>query len=172
MKTLFTVSRIAALVLLSFSAFAQSDDKNVDSLSANLGKELDKMFNSKIEMDIDNTLFPNKQSSFYINEEEKAMIMTILAPQSFPKAEEHFNKENDKEGYKLIEKKKFKHNGRNILFQKGTMEEEGQKMVLYLYAIEDTEKSTIFLTGMHMDGAEKKFFPAIERAALSAKSVK
>lgn len=169
MKTLLSITRITTLVLLSFSALAQSDK---DSLSVNFGKELDKMFNSKIEMDVDKTLFPTKESSFYINEEEKAMIMTLLAPQSFPKAEEHFNKENQKEGYKLLEKKKFKHNGKNILFQKGTMEEDGQKMVLYMYAIEDSETSTIFFTGMHMDGAEKKFFPAMERAALSAKLVK
>jgi hypothetical protein len=171
MKTLFTIGRIAALVLFSFSTFAQSDE-DTDSLSAQLGKELDKMFNTKIEMDIDGTLFPTKQSSFYFNEEEKAMIMTFVAPQSFAKAEEHFSKETKKEKYKLLESKKFTHNGKNILFMKGRMEEEGQKMIVYMYSIEDTANSTIFFTGMHMDGDEKKFFPAIERAALSAKTVK
>jgi hypothetical protein len=167
MKKIFSLGRIAAFVFLSFSAFAQSDE-DTDSLSANLGKELDKMFNTKIDMDIDTKLFPTKQSSFYINEEEQAMIMTLVAPQSFAKAEEHFNKESKKEGYTQLETKKFTHNGKNFLYQKGMLEREGNKMIMYLYAIEDGEKATIFFTGMHMEGAEKKFFPAIERAALSA----
>jgi hypothetical protein len=97
------------------------------------------------------------------------MLMTMVAPQSFAKAEEHFDKQGRKKDYKTLERKKFVHNGRNVLFEKGMLKKNGEKAYMYLYAVEGSAESTIFITGMHMEGGEKKFFPVIERAALSAK---
>jgi hypothetical protein len=171
MKLFISISRIAALVCISFTSFAQSAN-DTDSLSTKLGEALNKVFNTKIDMVIDSTVFPTHQANFYFNEEEKAVIMTLVAPQSFAKAEEHFEKQTNKDGYKMTEKKKFTHDGRNFLYQKGILKKDGEKLIMYLYAIEDSEDATIFFTGMHMPGTEKKFFPVIERAALSAKIAK
>jgi hypothetical protein len=95
--------------------------------------------------------------------------MSILAPQSFEIADEHFDKESSKKEYRIIEKKKLTHNGKNVLFQKGEVSQDGKKAFMYSWAIETTSESTIFVTGMHMDGDDDKYFPAIERAALSAR---
>lgn len=160
--------RVAVMVLLSFSAFAQSDEK-VDSVSAEIGKQIDKVFNTKVYMNVDTTIFSTHQGNFYIAEAEKAMIMTLVAPQAFPKAEEHFNKEGKKDGYKVLEKKKFAHNGKNYIYQKGLLKKDGKKMIMYLYGIEEGSDTTIIFTGMHMAGDEEKFFPIIEKAALSAR---
>jgi len=159
-----------AFLLFSSTAFAQTDDS--DSLSTQLGKELDKVFNTKVYMDVDSTVFPTRQNNFYFNEPEQAMIMTLVAPQSFAKAEEHFDKQTKKDGYKSVEKKKFTHNGRNYLYQKGIFKKDGHKAIMYLYAIGESETETIFFTSLHMAGDEEKFFPAIERAALSASLTK
>jgi hypothetical protein len=156
--------RAIFFILLSFQAIAQTD-----SVAQKFGNELNKIFNSDVQMDVDTLVFNTKQNNFYFNEAENAMIMTLVAPQSFAKAEEHFNKQNDKESYKSLDKKKFVHDGRNFLFEKGMIERDGKKAYMYVYAIEVSSQSTIFFTGMHMEGGEQKFFPAIERAALSAR---
>jgi len=172
MKTPFS---LLTALFISFSVFAQTDpkaDAKTDSVAEILANEFKKVFSTKVDMDIDEALFPAKQGNFYMNEEDQAMIMTMVAPQSFARAEEHFNKESKKDGYKLLEKKKFTHDGRNFLFQKGLLKADGKKAIMYMYAIEGNEQSTIFFTGMHMDGDDKKFFPAIEKAALSAKLAK
>jgi hypothetical protein len=166
MKTLLAI--LTALFMFPVSSFAQTDGE-ADSLTNLVAEQFKKVFSTKVELDIDATLFPAQQGNFYINEEEQAMIMILVAPQSFAKAEEHFEKETEKDGYKVLEKRKFTHDGKNILYQKGSLEADGNKAVMYTYAIEASADATIFFTGMHMDGDEKKFLPAIERAALSAK---
>ena len=169
MKLLFSLARIGVLLLFSAATFAQSDDDNLDSASVQFADALDKVFSTKVYMDLDTTVFSTKQGNFYLAEADNAMIMTMVVPQSFAKAEEDFDKETKKDGYKMLEKKKFVHNGKNIAYQKGMMKKKGKKLVMYLYAIEQSKEQTIFFTGMHMDGDEGKFFPLIERAALSAK---
>jgi hypothetical protein len=166
MKT--PLALLTAFLILPFSSFAQTDSES-DSLTNFVAEQFKKVFSTKVDLDLDNTLFPAQQGNFYINEEEQAMIMILVAPQSFAKAEEHFEKETEKDGYKVLEKRKFTHNGKSILFQKGSLEANGNKAVMYMYAIEASPDATIFFTGMHMDGDDKKFFPAIERAALSAR---
>jgi hypothetical protein len=159
--------RILAFLMFSFTALAQSTP--TDSVAQKLGTELNKIFSTDVQMEIDTLVFNSKQNNFYFNEAENAMIMTLVAPQSFAKAEEHFNKRNDKESYKSLDKKKFVHDGRNFLYEKGMIENDGKKAFMYVYAIEVSAQSTIFFTGMHMEGGEQKFFPVIQRAALSAR---
>lgn len=166
MKIPFSLTFTALICFLAISAGAQTKDSDA---TVNMGDEIAKIFNTEVAMDIDTTLFDSKQSNFYFSEASRAMIMTMVVPQSFEKAEEHFEKESKKKDYKSLERKKLVHNGKNILFEKGMIKKSGQKAFMYLYAVECTAESTIFVTGMHMDGDEKKFFPAIERAALSAR---
>ncbi|HYC87129.1 MAG TPA: hypothetical protein VEB86_17975 [Chryseosolibacter sp.] len=170
MKKVPFVLFILAIVSCSFQTVAQSTP--ADTVAAKIGEMINKVFNTEVYMDVDTILFNTKQANFYLNEESKAMIMTMVAPQSFQKAEEHFNKESNKDGYKVVEKKKLTHNGKNILYQSGILKRDGKKAHMYMYAIECGPQSIIFFTGMHMAGDEKKFFPAIERAALSASLTK
>ena len=152
------------VLCIPLNVLAQSD--NDESANKDFGQMLNKVFNTKVYMDIDTLVFDTRQNNLYFSEEGKAMIMTMVAPQSFAKAEEHFNKESKKEGYTLHEKKKLTHNGKNILNQKGLVEGEAGKGLSYIYVIEATPESTIFITAMHMEGDEAKYFPVIERAAL------
>jgi hypothetical protein len=167
MKIHFRIVGPLLLLLVPFLAEAQSSP--TDSVARRFGIELNKIFNSDVRMDVDTTVFESRQNNFYYNESENAMIMTLVVPQSFAKAEEHFNNRNKKEVYQSLDKKKFTHEGRNFLYEKGIIEKDGRKAVMYVYAIEASSQSTIFFTGMHMPGGEKKFFSVIERAALSAK---
>jgi hypothetical protein len=153
-----------ALILISSTSSAQSPEKD----SGELASALTKVFNTEVVMDIDSTVFKTKQNNFYFSENEKVMLMTMVAPQSFEKAKEHFEKQEEKENYKTLERKKFVHNGKNVLFEKGMMKNKGEKAFMYLYAVEATEESTIFITGVLMNDNDKEFFPVIERAALSA----
>jgi hypothetical protein len=164
MKTLHKLVLAVVIAYSSGNVYAQTEKENVD-----IAAEISKIFSTKVSMDVDTVLFDTKQNNFYFSEKEKAMIMTMVAPQSFEKAEEHFEKEKKKKEYKILEKKKFVHNGKNVLFQRGLIKKDGQKAYMYMYAIEAGPESTIFISAMHMEGGESKFRPAIERAALSAK---
>ena len=166
MKT--TLALLAFMLFVSTASFAQTEAQT-DSVAEYLANQIKKVFSTKVDMNVDATLFPENEGNIYMNEKAKAMIMTLVAPQSFAKAEEHFDKESKKDGYKLLEKKKFSQDGKNFLYQKGSLKVDGKKAMMYLYAIEATEESTIFFTAVHMLDDEKKFFPAIEKAALSAK---
>ena len=93
----------------------------------------------------------------------------MVAPQSIGKAEEKFNEPNEKEGYKIIDKKKIQHDGRTILYQKAELEKDEEKAMMYIYQIEATPESTILVSATHMGTDDEKMFKVIERAALSAK---
>jgi hypothetical protein len=167
MKVLPILIVSLALAVSCGKTFGQSTQ--VDSVAIKVGNDLNNLFNRKVYMDVDTILFGTKQDNFYFAEGSQAMIMTILAPQSFAKAEEHFDEESSEKEYKLLEKKKLTYNGKNVLYQKGEISKDGKKALMHLWAIETTSESTIFVTGMHMDGDDDKYFPAIERAALSAR---
>jgi hypothetical protein len=160
------------VLLLSIASFGQSTESK-KSEDVNVARELDKAFNTKVDMDVDTTIFDSRQGNIYLSEKHKAMIMTMVAPQSIGKAEEIFNKEKAKKNYTITEKKKLSNNGRTILFQRGETEKDGQKAFMYIYQIEATPESTILISGMHMDPAEDResIFQAIQRAAFSAKVV-
>jgi hypothetical protein len=167
MKTLFGIILSAAITLSVNGSFAQTIKK--DSTEFDLGKEINKVFSTKVSMDVDTILFNTRQGNFYFNEASKAMIMTMVVPQSIARLEEDFNKKDKKKDIKIIETKKFTHDGRQILFQRGLLKKDGNKILMYMYGVEATPESSIMLTCTHAEGEEKKFFPAIERAALSAK---
>lgn len=159
---------LCVIVTLSLnSTFAQTGEK--DSTEFDLGKEMNKVFGTKVLMDVDTVLFDSHHGNFYINDANSAMIMTMFVPQGIARVEADFNKNDEKKDVEITEKKKFIHNGKTILFQKGIIEKEGQKVIMYLYAVEFNAESSIFITATHKDGVEKSFFPAIERAALSAR---
>lgn len=166
MRILLSLTLTTLICLNAFNADAQTKDSDA---SVNMGNEIAKIFNTEVVMEVDTTLFDSKQNNFYFSEASRAMIMTMVVPQSFEKAQEHFENESKKKDYKSLERKKLVHNGKKVLYEKGMIKKSGQKAFMYLYAVECTAESTIFVTGMHMDGDEKKFFPAIERAALSAR---
>jgi hypothetical protein len=167
MKTLISIILSAAVVLSVNGTFAQTTKK--DSTEFDLGKEIGKVFSTKVFMDIDTILFNTRQGNFYFNEASKALIMPIVVPQSIARLEDDFSKKDKKKDIKIIETKKFTHDGKQILFQRGLLKKDGNKVLMYMYAVEATPESSILLTCAHAEGEEKKFFPAIERAALSAK---
>jgi hypothetical protein len=167
MKISFCLLFSLVVVLSASPTFAQTTEK--DSTEFDLGKEISKVFNTKVIMDVDTSVFNARQGNFYMNEESKAMIMTMVVPQSLKRVEEDFDKKSKKKEVKVLETKKFTHDGKNFLYQKAVVKKDGNKAFMYVYAIEATPESSIFITCTHMDGDEKKFFPAIERAALSAR---
>jgi hypothetical protein len=167
MKTFYPLLLCVSVTFSLSNAFAQTGKK--DSTELDLGKEMNKVFGTKVLMDVDTVLFDSHHGNFYINEANSAMIMTMFVPQGIARVEADFNKNDEKKDVTITEKKKFVHNGKTILFQKGLVEKEGQKVIMYLYAVEFNTESSIFITATHKEGVEKSFFPAIERAALSAR---
>lgn len=163
MKSLILL--LIVLAVISVSAVAQDKKKEqVDIMT-----ELNKVFSTKVLMDVDTTIFETHQGNMYISESEKAFIMTMVAPQSIAKAEEKMNEPETSHDYKILERKKVTHDGRIILFQKAEAEKDGQKAIVYVYQIEATPESSILISATQLDTANEKVFKAIQRAAYSAK---
>lgn len=172
---IFNYKRFARLTVVSLATMAlafnlcNAQSEKADSVDFDLGKAFAKIFDSKVSMDIDTTFFTPQSNSFYLSEEHKALIMTMVVPQTFEKAEAQFDKESKKEGFKLSDKGKLQHNGKTILYQKGTMKKDGKKAGFHMYAVAGDENNTIFISGIFMREDEKLVAPQIETAALSAK---
>lgn len=164
-------SPISIIILLTVisatSAFAQDQKKDKEKID--MMAELNKVFSTKVRMDVDTTIFETHQGNMYISESEKAFIMTMVAPQSIAKAEEKMNEPEKSHDYKILEKKKVVHEGRTILFQKAEAEKDGQKAIVYVYQIEATPESSILISATQLVTANEKVFKAIQRAAYSAK---
>ena len=162
------ISIIILLTAISVTATV-AQDKKKEKEQFDLMAEMNKVFSTKVDMDVDTTIFETRQGNMYISESEKAFIMTMVAPQSIAKAEEQMNEPDASEDYKILEKKKIMHEGRTILFQKAEAEKEGQKAIVYIYQIEATPESSILISATQLNTANEKVFKAIQRAAYSAK---
>ncbi len=60
-------------------------------------------------------------------------------------------------------------NGKKILFKTGEMKENGQNMIIELYAVEATKESTILITGAYSPKDKKRFANSAKKAATTAK---
>jgi hypothetical protein len=163
-KSIFLIA--LAVVISATTVFAQKKKKKEE---AELAETLNKVFNTKVDMDIDTTIFESHEGNMYMSEGYKAFVMTMVAPQSIQKAEEKFNETKEKADYKIVDKKKIEHEGRIILYQKAEAEKDGQKALIYVYQIEAAPESTILISATDMGTDTEKVFKAIQQAAFTAK---
>jgi hypothetical protein len=161
---------LTLLAFISVTIAIAQKKKKVDERE--VAEALNMVFNTKVDMDLDTTIFDTHQGNMYISESHKALVMTMVSPQSIQEAEEKFNKPSEKKNYKIVEKKKIEHEGKIILYQKAEAEKDGQKALIYVYQIEATPQATILVSGTDMGTYTEKIFMVVERAALTAKLAK
>jgi hypothetical protein len=156
------------ILLSNHCTIAQSSSKK-DSVSAAIADEISKIFATEILMDIDTTVFTENSGNIYVATDPHAMIMAIVAPQSFEKAKEHMEKKSKKEDYKETDKGEFEENSKKILYKKGILKKDGKKYMMEQYVVAANEKQTIFITGMYDPKAKNSIANAIRKAAVSAR---
>jgi hypothetical protein len=74
--------------LLFFSSLAFTSRAQTDSSEFNLGDLIGKIFNTKIEMEVDSSLFPQKMANFYMSESPVGVLMAMSVPQDYLEAKE------------------------------------------------------------------------------------
>ena len=130
---------IIILALLSKVAFMYAQEPNTspkDSSSFDLGEAMKKIFNTKVDMDVDKGLFNKQMGNIYFSEEYNAVLMTLVVPQTIETAAEHMEKESKKDGYKKIASGMYEIDGKKILFEKGRMKKNGKKMLIDMFVVD------------------------------------
>jgi hypothetical protein len=168
-KSVFLLALLALVSVTTTIAQNKKQEKDEAKEERELAEALSKVFKTKVDMDLDTTVFDSREGNMYVSETHKAFVMTMVAPQSIQKAEEKFNEPNENKKYKVIDKKKIEHEGRIILYLKSEAEKDGQKALIYIYQVEATPESTILISATDMGTDTEKIFKAVERAALTAK---
>jgi hypothetical protein len=157
-----------ALFICSNLSFGQNST-DTDSLTNALAGMINKMLTTKIEMDIDTTLYPNHSGNMYISNEPKALIMSMLVPQDYETAKEHLEKRESKKNQDIKETGEFEENGKKILYRTGVVKEEGKKFMMEQYVVSVSNEQTIIITGMYEPKGKSTFGGTIRKAAVSAR---
>src|SRR6478736_930891 len=127
---------LSLLIFIGLNSFGQNIQGSTypDTLNNQIS-ELTKIFSTKVSLKIDTSIFNKKQGNFYTSEKYEAFIVAIATSKTIAQAEEHFTQEISKNEYKLKEKGKFIADGKDVLFQKGTMKKDGKKYNTNIYAL-------------------------------------
>lgn len=162
---------VAAFALCSFHvSFSQTE--NADSVMNAVADKLAKVFSTEVIMDIDTKLFSQHEGNIYMTKDNDAMIMTIVAPQSFAKAKEQHDgreEEEEDENYQLTGKGEFEENGKKILFRIGKIKKDEKEGIIEQYMVSATEDSTIIVTGFYELKLKPTYESVIRKAAVSAR---
>lgn len=158
--------------LLFFSSLAFTSRAQTDSSEFNLGDLIGKIFNTKIEMEIDSSLFPQKMANFYISESPVGVLMAMSVPQDYLEAKEDmFDGEGKSEIRKIKDKGSFMNNGLEISYAKGITKKDGKKLWMELYTIQLADGKSIFVIGTCEPKAKATFSASFLNAAKTAKLV-
>ncbi len=140
-----------------------------DSTGADMVKEMEKMFGAKITMEVDTTLYNNRQGNFYISENPQAMLMAVVIPDSYENSKLKLSEAVQKKEVTVKDLGEMESNGKKIIYKIGEMKENGQDMIIELYAVEATTEKTILITGVYLPKDKLKYANSAKKAALKAK---
>jgi hypothetical protein len=165
------MKNLQVLIFFAFLLFSSTSNAQMDKLmqfSAMFG-DLTALFESKVNIDVDTTIFNKRIGNFYLAGENNAAIIPVLAPPGqFKTAEDFFKIDSGKMGFTVNDKGKYKENDREIWYQKGMVEQFDKQLLFHLYAIRTDEKNTILIAGIFLPENEKELAVIIKKAAASA----
>ena len=148
-KTFFILFIFCTAASLSFAQEStEGNEPQADSTA--IADALGKMFNAKIDIKIDESIFNSKMGNMYLSEKYGAVVIMILAPQSVDKAQENMDKEKKKDGYKSVDHGSYMVDGRKIIFETGTMKKDGEKMMMDMYAVEVKPEASVFMVAAYL----------------------
>lgn len=159
---------VFCLLLLSFSGFSQ--EVQISPEDEKMFKDaLGSMFNSDFDFDIDTSIYTVNSGSTYFTEDERAAIVPMLVPVSFEKMKEDMNKENNVENFKTIDKGEVEMNGKQVLFIKQLVENEGEEFIMFIYCKENDKNSSLTMTALFEKEKESFYKPHVEKAIATLK---
>lgn len=159
---------VSGFLLFSLIGFAQTDSLSVKD-QENLEKGLKMLFDSKISMDIDKTIFTQNEANTYFTEDQKSGIVGMVVPQSYSKMKAKLDEGKKKEGMEVVDKGELIMNGQKVLFMKSLTKKEGQEFTILIYGKENDADSCIMITSFFEKSKENQFKPLAEKAISSAK---
>jgi len=162
---------VAAFLIVSTLCVAQNDTLTAQD-KENMEKGLKMLFDSKIDMDIDKSVFTMNEGNMYFTDDQKIGIVAMVVPQSFAKVKESMNKDKKKENMQLLDKGEISLNGQKVLFMKNQTEKEGKEYIILIYCKENDADSSIMITSFFEKSKESEIKPMAEKAITSAKLVK
>lgn len=157
---------VALVICVSFLSFSQEENDKSD-------KELEKsiamlMQPKTIELVVDEEMFTKIQENTYMNSDQTAGIVAMQMPASFEKMKKDMNKEEEKEGQKLLDKGSFIHNGEEILFVYYEMTRGDQIAMMDMYCKKHDKESSITITSFYPVGEDSKYKELIKKAVITA----
>ena len=151
------------------SIFASAQDQNAAKADQEkLEQGLKTLFDSKIDMAIDNAVFSVNDGNSYVTEAEDAGIIGMIAPKSFEKMREDLEKKS--EG--ILDKGEMTLDGQKVLFIKKSKEKDGKVFFITVYCKANDAESSIMVTSFFEKGKDDIYKPHAEKAIASAKLVK
>jgi hypothetical protein len=156
------------LIFCCFNTFAYTQE---DTTAFDLGAELNKIFSTQVEMDVDLSLYPQQMGNFYISEDPVGILLAMVVPQSFEKAKGDMTDSKDGfgEGSKIKEQGSFIKNGREIAFAKGIAKKDGKKLWMEMYTIQVDENRSLMVLGTCDIKSKNRFTSSFLKAAETAK---
>jgi NDP-sugar pyrophosphorylase family protein len=168
--SLSTFRRLAFILIfttISFLSFGQTDSVEFD-----LGDAIGKLFNTQIEMEVDESLYPQKMGNFYMSESPVGILIAMSVPQDYLEAKEDmFDGEGKSEINKIKDKGSFMNNGLEISYAKGITKKDGKKLWMELYTIQLADGNSLFVIGSCEIKAKDVFSASFLNAAKTAKIV-
>ncbi len=154
-------------LLISNSISAQNATLRNDTIYADADTP---SISTKVSMEIDPSLFPNKQGSIFFCDTPRAMIMPMVIRANFDSLnQERLVAETATELNLAIEKSgRIQKKGKDIYFISGYTKDKERSIVLEVYFIKYDLHRTIMITGFYDKVAKKKYKKQIQRAALTA----
>ncbi|QHI38984.1 hypothetical protein IMCC3317_43840 [Kordia antarctica] len=151
------------ILFVGFNVQAQGAGTEEDKAKA---KKVMEMMSKKVDIDVDETLFTAVTPNTYVSESPKAVIMTMMVPETYAASKEKMN-ENETDKFKVTDRGEKEINGVKVLYMTGTSEAEGTTLNNTIYCVEYDAETCIMFIGMVEEGADKKYTDAVAKAANS-----
>jgi hypothetical protein len=158
---------VAMSLVASIFASAQ-DQKTATADEEKLEQNLKMLFDSKIDMAIDNTVFTVNDGNSYFTEAQDAGLIGMIAPKSFEK----MGKDLEKKSEGILDKGEMILDGQKVLFIKKSKEKDGKIFFITVYCKANDAESSMMVTSFFEKGKDDIYKPHAEKAIASAKLVK
>jgi hypothetical protein len=166
-KLLFSVF----LLLISTTTIFGQELLPTDTTSMNMSDMLMKMFSNDLKINVDSTLFPVHQGSFYMSDTTqtpKALILTMLIPKSYDTVVSDFTRNSAKDKQMDIKSvTNLSINNKPATYINGTADEQGKKIIAEVYFIKEATGQTIMITGSFEIDTYEKYKEAFKKAVYS-----
>ncbi len=143
----------------SWSQTAAVDNQEIETLEVN-----------GVSLDINKTVYTLQSAEGFYNQDKDAALMARIFPIAFSQMQEDFNSGKAETKYDTLEKETLTIDGITYLYLKQYTRQEDSETIIVFYCKEDTDTTSIMISGYYKNGSESDSFDAnIKAAALSAK---